>query len=117
LTGWVVIAVIWTFLSGFIVVLYPIYESKQALWHIVRGVFRDLKNPGHGKGKVTHEERDHMATVNAYAEKGSGSDEETITSHDKTKMDEGSHEDYQYKNSMEMENGNSPDLDAIRNQV
>jgi hypothetical protein len=40
LTTWVVIGIIWTFLSAFCVVLYPLYESRAALGQIVRGIFK-----------------------------------------------------------------------------
>lgn len=38
LTTWVVVGIIWTFLSAFCVVLYPLYESRVAIGQIVRGL-------------------------------------------------------------------------------
>ncbi|KAF8906688.1 urea transporter [Mucidula mucida] len=49
LTAWVVIGIIWTFLSAFTVVLYPLWESRDALMMIGRGIVK-------GGGKyVAHE--------------------------------------------------------------
>ena len=47
-TGWVVIAIIWTFLSAFAVVLYPIFESRAALKIIVTGMWKDVAHGGTG---------------------------------------------------------------------
>jgi hypothetical protein len=40
LTAWVVIGIIWTFLSTFTVVLFPLYESREALMQICRGIIK-----------------------------------------------------------------------------
>ncbi len=40
LTAWVVIGIIWTFLSAFTVVLYPLWESRDALMMIGRGIVK-----------------------------------------------------------------------------
>lgn len=39
-TVWVIVGIIWTFLSSFTVVLYPLYESRKALFSITSGLFR-----------------------------------------------------------------------------
>ncbi|KAF8218018.1 urea transporter [Mycena galopus ATCC 62051] len=49
LTAWVVIGIIWTFLSAFSVVLYPLWESRAAISLIARGVVKDLFARGSGK--------------------------------------------------------------------
>ncbi|KAJ7474699.1 urea transporter [Mycena latifolia] len=49
LTAWVVIGIIWTFLSAFSVVLYPLWESREALALISRGVIKDIFARGSGK--------------------------------------------------------------------
>jgi len=49
LTAWVVIGIIWCFCSSFIVVLYPLYESRVALLQISRGVIKDIFAKGSGK--------------------------------------------------------------------
>ncbi|TFK50521.1 urea transporter [Heliocybe sulcata] len=49
LTAWVVIGIIWTFLSAISVVLYPLWESRRALTQIVRGIVKDTFKPGSGK--------------------------------------------------------------------
>ncbi|KAJ7153257.1 solute symporter family transporter [Mycena filopes] len=41
-TFYIVLAFIWTFVAAFIVVLYPVWESRTALWRITRGIFADL---------------------------------------------------------------------------
>ena len=38
--AWVVIGMIWTFCSAFIVVLYPLWESRVALSQIGRGILK-----------------------------------------------------------------------------
>ncbi|KAF7299220.1 Urea transporter [Mycena indigotica] len=48
-TAWVVIGIIWTFLSAFSVVLYPLWESRDALKLISRGVVKDIFARGSGK--------------------------------------------------------------------
>jgi hypothetical protein len=40
LTAWVVIGIVWTFLSTLTVVLYPLYESRDALKQICRGIVK-----------------------------------------------------------------------------
>jgi urea-proton symporter len=40
LATWVIIGIIWTFLSAFTVVLYPLWESKEALTMIGRGIIK-----------------------------------------------------------------------------
>ncbi|EPT04820.1 hypothetical protein FOMPIDRAFT_1156291 [Fomitopsis schrenkii] len=52
LTAWVVIGMIWTFCSAISVVLYPLYESRAALYLITRGMLKDIFMQG--SGKFTH---------------------------------------------------------------
>jgi len=40
LTAWVVIGIIWCFCSAITVVLYPLYESRRAIFQISRGVIK-----------------------------------------------------------------------------
>ena len=40
LTAWVVIGIIWCFCSAITVVLYPLWESRDALAQILRGVIK-----------------------------------------------------------------------------
>ncbi|KAJ7827131.1 urea transporter [Mycena olivaceomarginata] len=49
LTAWVVIGIIWTFLSAFSVVLYPLWESRAAILLISRGIIKDIFARGSGK--------------------------------------------------------------------
>ncbi|THH30964.1 hypothetical protein EUX98_g3211 [Antrodiella citrinella] len=49
LTAWVVIGVIWTFASAVTVVLYPLWESREALIMISSGMIKDLFSRGSGK--------------------------------------------------------------------
>jgi SSS family transporter len=46
---WVIVGIIWTFLSAFTVVIYPLWESRAALGLISRGVVKDIFSPGSGK--------------------------------------------------------------------
>ena len=45
-TVWVVIAMIWAFVASFIVVLYPVWESRDSLVEVFRGIVRGPKQPG-----------------------------------------------------------------------
>jgi len=49
LATWVIIGIIWTFLSAFTVVLYPLWESREALKTISRGIIKDVFTNGSGK--------------------------------------------------------------------
>jgi len=48
-TAWVAIGIAWVFLSIFGVVIYPIYESRHALFRIANGVYTDLFTKESGK--------------------------------------------------------------------
>jgi len=54
-TTWVVVAFIWAFIGSFIVVIYPVFESRQALAQISHGIIKDVFTGGKGK-KKTHAE-------------------------------------------------------------
>ncbi|KAG1870284.1 urea transporter [Suillus subluteus] len=49
LSVWVIVGIIWAFLSAFTVVIYPLWESRAALLLISRGVIKDIFSPGSGK--------------------------------------------------------------------
>ncbi|KAK7457086.1 hypothetical protein VKT23_010387 [Stygiomarasmius scandens] len=49
LEAWVVIGIIWCFVSSFTVVLYPLWESREALMQISRGIIKDIFTKGGGK--------------------------------------------------------------------
>ncbi|PIL27479.1 transporter [Ganoderma sinense ZZ0214-1] len=55
LTAWVIIGMIWAFCSAIAVVLYPLYESRQALLLICRGIVKDIF--AKGSGKFVHHEK------------------------------------------------------------
>lgn len=40
LTAWVVIGLIWTFFAAFAVVIYPLWESREALGMVSRGLMK-----------------------------------------------------------------------------
>ncbi|KAG2111969.1 urea transporter [Suillus discolor] len=46
---WVMVGIIWIFLSAFAVAIYPLWESRAALRLISRGVIMDIFSPGSGK--------------------------------------------------------------------
>jgi len=48
-TAWVVIALVWAFVASFIVVLYPLWESRVALLRVFKGIVKDIMQPGSGK--------------------------------------------------------------------
>lgn len=41
-TGWVVVGFIWIFFSLFAVTIYPLWESRVAIFHTLRGIYWDL---------------------------------------------------------------------------
>ncbi|KIP04085.1 hypothetical protein PHLGIDRAFT_31522 [Phlebiopsis gigantea 11061_1 CR5-6] len=49
LEAWVVIGIIWAFMSAFTVILYPLWESRRELAVITRGMVKDVFTPGSGK--------------------------------------------------------------------
>jgi len=48
-TTWVVVSIIWTFVSATTVVLYPLYESRGAITRICVGIVKDIFGGGAGK--------------------------------------------------------------------
>ena len=40
---------LWAFVASFVVVLYPLWESRQALASVFNGLVKDIKEPGSGK--------------------------------------------------------------------
>lgn len=40
LSAWVIIGILWCFISAFTVVLYPLWESREALGQISRGIIK-----------------------------------------------------------------------------
>ena len=48
-TVWIIIAMIWAFAASFVVVLYPLWESRVALASVFNGLVKDIKEPGSGK--------------------------------------------------------------------
>ncbi|KZO98314.1 urea transporter [Calocera viscosa TUFC12733] len=47
--AWVVIGFIWAFLAAFIVVLYPLWESREGITMVCKGIVKDMFKPGSGK--------------------------------------------------------------------
>ncbi|EJU01843.1 urea transporter [Dacryopinax primogenitus] len=47
--AWVVIGFIWAFIAAFIVVLYPLWESRLGIAMVCRGIVKDMFKPGSGK--------------------------------------------------------------------
>ncbi|CCK69656.1 Dur3p KNAG_0C05580 [Huiozyma naganishii CBS 8797] len=41
-TGWVVVLIIWIFISSFCVIIYPLYEGRHGLYTTFRGIYWDL---------------------------------------------------------------------------
>ena len=40
LEAWVIIGIIWTFWSAFTVVIYPLYESREAILMVSKGIVK-----------------------------------------------------------------------------
>lgn len=54
--GWCVVSFIWVWCSMIICVIWPVVESRTAIWSILKGVVRDARTGGKGKvGKVDRE--------------------------------------------------------------
>jgi hypothetical protein len=53
-TTWVVVAMIWAFVASFIVVLFPLWESRVALTQVFKGLIKDIMQPGSGKYVAKH---------------------------------------------------------------
>jgi len=49
LTTWIAVGIVWTFFAAFAVVIYPLYESREALGLVSKGVIKDIFHPGSGK--------------------------------------------------------------------
>ncbi|CAE6533326.1 unnamed protein product [Rhizoctonia solani] len=58
LTTWVAVGIAWTFLAAFAVVIYPLYESREALFLVLKGIIKDIFNPGSGKYSESSPARD-----------------------------------------------------------
>lgn len=41
-TGWIVVLFIWTFITSFIVIIGPIWEGREGIFHTCRGIYWDL---------------------------------------------------------------------------
>ncbi|KIJ49246.1 hypothetical protein M422DRAFT_777727 [Sphaerobolus stellatus SS14] len=50
-TAWVAIGIAWAFVSAFTVVIYPLYESREALLMVSKGILKDIFTGGSGRYK------------------------------------------------------------------
>ncbi|XBW36221.1 hypothetical protein QEN19_001802 [Hanseniaspora menglaensis] len=41
-TGWVVIIIIWMFISAFIVVVGPVWEGRHSIWFVLKAIYWDM---------------------------------------------------------------------------
>lgn len=41
-TGWIVVGIIWLFVTGFIVIIYPLWEGRYGIFTSLRGIYWDL---------------------------------------------------------------------------
>ncbi|CAI8501741.1 unnamed protein product [Hanseniaspora opuntiae] len=41
-TGWVIVIIIWMFISSFIVVFGPLYEGRRSIWFVLKGLYWDM---------------------------------------------------------------------------
>lgn len=46
-TGWVVVGIIWLFLSAFMVIIYPLYEGREGIYTSFRGIYWDCTGQTH----------------------------------------------------------------------
>lgn len=46
-TGWVVVLIIWIFISAFCVILYPLYEGRHGIYTTFRGIYWDCTGQTH----------------------------------------------------------------------
>ncbi|RLV85672.1 Urea active transporter [Meyerozyma sp. JA9] len=61
-TGWVSVLFIWIFFSAFMVIVYPIWEGKDAIAITFRGIYWDLTGQGH---KVKQWQESHPEKLHA----------------------------------------------------
>ncbi|KAG8750494.1 hypothetical protein FRC12_012866 [Ceratobasidium sp. 428] len=61
LATWVAVGITWTFLAAFAVVIYPLWESREALFLVCKGVVKDIFHPGSGKYTEKEETREGAA--------------------------------------------------------
>lgn len=46
-TGWVVVGILWLFMSIFMVGLYPVFEGRHSLKHNIVSIFKDITGKEH----------------------------------------------------------------------
>lgn len=55
-TGWVVVGFIWIFFTGFMVIVYPLYEGREGIFISLRGIYWDVSGQSH---KLVEWQNDH----------------------------------------------------------
>ena len=50
-TGWVVVSFLWVWCSACICIVWPLWESRSALWRICRGLIADMGTRGQARSK------------------------------------------------------------------
>ena len=50
-TGWVVVSFLWVWCSACICIVWPLWESRSALWRICRGLVADMGTRGRARSK------------------------------------------------------------------
>jgi len=60
-SAWVTIGIIWVFGAIITVVFLPLYESREAIGQVCRGIIKDIFDPG--SGKYIHHRHDAPATT------------------------------------------------------
>ncbi|GME83795.1 unnamed protein product [Ambrosiozyma monospora] len=61
-TGWVVVGILWMFCTGFIVVIFPLFEGRVGIYTSLRGIFWDLTGQSH---KLHEWQNDHPEALHA----------------------------------------------------
>lgn len=62
-TGWVVVAMLWMFCTGFTVIIYPLYEGRHGIYTSVRGIYWDLTGQSHKLAEWQNEHPEELHAV------------------------------------------------------
>lgn len=69
-TGWVVVGIIWIFVTGFIVIIYPLWEGRTGIFTSLRGIYWDMSGQSHKlrEWQTAHPEQLHAVKSQISAE-------------------------------------------------
>ncbi|QLG70264.1 hypothetical protein HG535_0A02020 [Zygotorulaspora mrakii] len=62
-TGWVVVAIIWMFFTGFAVIIFPLYEGRNGIYTTFRGIYWDCTGQTHKLREWQNEHPEELHVV------------------------------------------------------